>query len=238
MDRRRIIISCEHAGNKVPTQFRFLFKGKESVLQSHLGWDPGAFSVARSLADALKVRLFHQDYSRLLIECNRSLDNPELFSKYSTGLNDMVKDYLIRKYYLSYRKKVERAIGKILDKGKPVLHLSIHSFTPALNGTKRKADLGLLYDPDRRSEEDFSVHLKNELETLSPNLLVKFNYPYLGTDDGFTTYLRTKFPDDSYAGIEIEVNQNLTAWPARKKIQSILTECIRKMYFEVTHELN
>ncbi|HEX9651215.1 MAG TPA: N-formylglutamate amidohydrolase [Cyclobacteriaceae bacterium] len=238
MDRRRIIISCEHAGNKVPTQFRFLFKGKESVLQSHLGWDPGAFSVARSLADALKVRLFHQDYSRLLIECNRSLDNPELFSKYSTGLNDMVKDYLIRKYYLSYRKKVERAIGKILDKGKPVLHLSIHSFTPALNGTKRKADLGLLYDPDRRSEEDFSVHLKNELEILSPNLLVKFNYPYLGTDDGFTTYLRTKFPDDSYAGIEIEVNQNMTAWPARKKIQRILTECIRKMYFEVTHELN
>jgi len=238
MDRRRIIISCEHAGNKVPTQFRFLFKGKESVLQSHLGWDPGAFSVARSLADALKVRLFHQDYSRLLIECNRSLDNPELFSKYSTGLNDMVKDYLIRKYYLSYRKKVERAIGKILDKGKPVLHLSIHSFTPALNGTKRKADLGLLYDPDRRSEENFSVHLKNELETLSPNLRVNFNYPYLGTDDGFTTYLRTKFPDDSYAGIEIEVNQNMTAWPARKKIQRILTECIRKMYFEVTHELN
>ena len=238
MDRRRIIISCEHAGNKIPTQFRFLFKGKESVLQSHLGWDPGALAIAKFLADALHVSLFHQDYTRLLIECNRSLDNPELFSKYSSGLNDMVKEYLIGKYYLSYRKKVERTIIKTLEKGIPVLHLSIHSFAPLLNGTKRKADLGLLFDPDRKSEQDFSSHLKNEIESQDPNLKVKFNYPYLGIDDGFTTSLRTKFPDDKYAGIEIEVNQEMAVWAARKKIQNILTKSIRKMYFDATPELN
>jgi hypothetical protein len=95
-----------------------------------------------------------------------------------------------------------------------------------------------LFDPDRKSEQDFSSHLKNEIESQDPNLKVKFNYPYLGIDDGFTTSLRTKFPDDKYAGIEIEVNQEMAVWAARKKIQNILTKSIRKMYFDATHELN
>ncbi|MGZ5244731.1 MAG: N-formylglutamate amidohydrolase, partial [Bacteroidia bacterium] len=41
----------------------------------------------------------------------------------------------------------------------------------------------------------------------APELTVKFNYPYLGTDDGFTTHLRKLFPDEKYAGVEIEINQ-------------------------------
>jgi len=35
---------------------------------------------------------------------------------------------------------------------------------------------------------------------------VRFNYPYLGKADGFTTYLRKQFPAN-YMGIELEVNQ-------------------------------
>lgn len=35
---------------------------------------------------------------------------------------------------------------------------------------------------------------------------VRFNYPYLGKADGFTTHLRKKFKDN-YIGIELEVNQ-------------------------------
>jgi predicted N-formylglutamate amidohydrolase len=37
------------------------------------------------------------------------------------------------------------------------------------------------------------------------------NEPYLGTDDGLTTHLRTVFPAAGYAGIEIEVRQGLVA---------------------------
>jgi len=33
------------------------------------------------------------------------------------------------------------------------------------------------------------------------------NRPYLGTSDGHTTSLRKEFRDESYLGIEIEVNQ-------------------------------
>jgi hypothetical protein len=35
---------------------------------------------------------------------------------------------------------------------------------------------------------------------------VRYNYPYLGKMDGFTTYLRKQFISN-YIGIELEVNQ-------------------------------
>jgi hypothetical protein len=39
---------------------------------------------------------------------------------------------------------------------------------------------------------------------------VRFNYPYLGKADGFTTFMRKQFPKN-YIGIEIEVNQKFAA---------------------------
>jgi hypothetical protein len=40
-----------------------------------------------------------------------------------------------------------------------------------------------------------------------PGFQIRFNDPYKGTDDGFTTWLRKKYNDSEYIGIEIEVNQ-------------------------------
>jgi hypothetical protein len=42
---------------------------------------------------------------------------------------------------------------------------------------------------------------------------IEFNKPYLGIDDGLTTYLRTIYPDSRYAGIEIEINQKFVDTP-------------------------
>jgi len=36
---------------------------------------------------------------------------------------------------------------------------------------------------------------------------VRRNYPYTGKSDGFTAYLRRRFPADAYIGIELEINQ-------------------------------
>ena len=52
-----------------------------------------------------------------------------------------------------------------------------------------------------------TVNKKLDSNPMFSFLVIKFNEPYKGTDDGFTTYLRTKFSDDEYLGIEIEVNQ-------------------------------
>ena len=88
-----------------------------------------------------------------------------------------------------------------------VLHLSIHSFTPIWHGVERAVDIGILFDPDRKLETNYCQQLKLALEEKLPNQSIKLNEPYKGTDDGFTTWLRKRYADKAYAGIELEVNQ-------------------------------
>jgi len=40
-----------------------------------------------------------------------------------------------------------------------------------------------------------------------PYWITRRNYPYLGCSDGFTTWLRQRFPERCYVGIELEINQ-------------------------------
>jgi predicted N-formylglutamate amidohydrolase len=90
-----------------------------------------------------------------------------------------------------------------------VIHLSIHSFTPELSGVVRDADIGLLYDPARRYEKKLCREWRKKIITINPAIgRVRMNYPYRGTSDGFTTYLRKKMKG-SYLGIEVEINQRL-----------------------------
>jgi predicted N-formylglutamate amidohydrolase len=99
-------------------------------------------------------------------------------------------------------------ISKEIAHGEKVLHISVHTFTPVLNGKIRETDVGLLFDPSKALEKDFVRIWKFNLGRFSPALKVRFNYPYLGRADGFTTYLRKKYPRN-YMGIELEVNQAL-----------------------------
>ena len=204
-----LILTCEHAGNEIPQDFISLFPGAEEVLESHRGYDPGAFDLFKVLNNLAELSHF-QMVSRLLVEMNRSLDHPQLFSEFSRGLDSAVKKEILEIYYFPYRNSVEKEISERIGKGEEVLHFSVHTFTPNLNGEKREADIGLLFDPTCTSEEEFCSAFKNELFERNSGLQIKFNYPYRGIDDGFTTYLRQKFTKD-YCGIELEVNQRFVS---------------------------
>ena len=120
------------------------------------------------------------------------------------------RELLFQKYFQPYREKVENAVDEIIYKGKPVLHVSVHSFSSVKRGKTRNADIGLLYDPARKVEKDicaFIVKLFKKKEKVA--LKVRRNYPYRGKTDGFTSYLRRKYAEKFYAGIEIEINQGL-----------------------------
>jgi predicted N-formylglutamate amidohydrolase len=204
-----LVLTCEHAGNEIPLEFRHLFSKETGVLDSHRGYDPGAFDLFTHLKELSDFSHF-QSTGRLLVEVNRSSHHPNLFSEFSKILSLESKKQILEQYYFPYRKEVERNIAKLLKKGEKVLHVSVHSFTPALNGVVRNADIGLLYDPSRQEELRISADLKQQLRKIDPQLKVRFNYPYLGKADGFTTYLRKKFPKN-YSGIELEVNQKFVA---------------------------
>ena len=209
-----VIFTCEHAGNHVPEQYQSLFGGYSEILESHRGWDRGAWPLANFLAEQMEAPVFGCLITRLLIETNRSPDSPQLFSEYSTPLPIESKEKLIQNIYKPYREQVQKVIEKMT---KPVLHLSIHSFTPIWHGQERKVDIGILFDPTQNIEAVFSQQLKDNLHANLPEFQIRFNEPYKGTDDGFTTWLKKQYSKDDYTGIEIEVNQKFSSNLSRVK---------------------
>lgn len=188
----------------MPAEYRHLFKGKQAVLNSHRGWDAGALKLARELAKKLDVPLCSSETTRLLVDLNRSLHHRNLFSEFTNGCDNETRNKILREYYFPYRNRIEK---KITTSIKPMIHLSIHSFTPKLGNETRNADIGLLYDPARENERDFCTRLQSILQDQPQNLIIRRNYPYRGNADGLTTYLRKKYSGSKYIGIEIEVNQ-------------------------------
>ena len=203
----KLILTCEHASNALPEEFRSLFFEQKVRLLTHEGFDIGAFDVYNGLKDLAFFSSYYP-WSRLLIEVNRSLHHPQLFSNISKLLDKTTKNYLISNYYHSYRNQLQQKIGEVITTGEVVMHLSIHSFTPLFKGIIRDAEFGILYDPGRRSEVLWAEDFKRELKVKFDHFKIRKNYPYLGKADGFTTHLRKMFPEN-YLGIELEINQKL-----------------------------
>jgi predicted N-formylglutamate amidohydrolase len=203
------LVTCEHGGNRIPQRYAALFRGQRRLLESHRGYDPGALSLARSLGRTLPAPLVASTVSRLLIELNRSAGHRNLHAPIVRSARAAIRDELWHRYYLPYRRRVIAHVEAALAKGKRVVHISAHSFTPELDGRRRTAEVGFLYDPRQRMETMLCRRWQVRLRQLAPAWRVRLNYPYRGTGDGLTRVLRKKFGATRYAGIELEVNQAL-----------------------------
>lgn len=202
-----LVLACEHASKRVPLRYRKLFRRSDSLLDSHRGWDPGALELARQLARRFDAPLFRGVVTRLLVDLNRSLPSPTLFSEYALRLEEKERLELLARYWEPYRHAVRRSLEDELARGRTVLHFSVHSFTPKLRGEARPTDLGLLFDPARPAEARFCRALRADLQRELPELRIDMNEPYSGVSDGLTTTLRAEFPRARYMGVEFEVNQ-------------------------------
>ena len=226
-DNLPIVVSCEHATPGVPREYEKAFRGRRDLLMSHHGWDIGAVEIALGVARSLGASVHLASATRLLIDLNRSLHHPRLFSEISAALPDEDKAAIIDRYFDPFRRGVERDIDRGIRKEGRALHLSVHSFTPELDGEIRKADLSLLYDPSKKAEKELCERWLGEIHKADPSLRLRRNYPYRGAADGFTTYLRRKY-GKGYLGIEVETNQTLAANPRdRERIVPILIGSLR-----------
>lgn len=222
----QLLVSCEHGGNRIPPAWDHLFQDAEHALESHEGYDPGALTIALALAEAMDAPVHYAVHSRLLIELNRSLSHPKLFSEYSKKLNPAEKQRVINRHYLPYRQRVKEDIVFMMRKG-PVLHLGVHTFTPTLKGKVRNAELGLLYDSDREEEKTMANKWYQLLKKHADNWRIRKNYPYRGKADGFTTALRQEFPEN-YIGFEIEINQQV-ALEKPSEVSTLLERTLQQL---------
>ncbi|UCF33934.1 MAG: N-formylglutamate amidohydrolase [Phycisphaerales bacterium] len=207
----RLLLTCEHGGNRVPRRYSRLFRGHERLRANHRGYDLGALDLARRLSKALRCRLIASTTTRLLVDLNRSVGSPNLFSVATRNLDLKEKKQLLATCYHPYRSAVEASVSAIVAEGDRVLHIGVHTFTPRLRGVKRRAGVGLLYDPSRPGEQEFCKSWQALLADEARGVAVRRNYPYRGTADGLPRWLRRTYPDSEYLGIELEVNQRLIA---------------------------
>jgi predicted N-formylglutamate amidohydrolase len=201
------LVTCEHGGNRIPARYRALFRGSAAVLASHRGYDPGALSLARLLARRLDAPLVAATVSRLLVDLNRSVGHPQLFSEMSREVPAAGRARIIASYYRPFRERVERIVAQGASRGRRTVHVSAHSFTPRLDAVVRTADVGFLYDPARAQEAELCARWQAALRERLPELRVRRNYPYRGAGDGLTTHLRRQWPGALYVGVEVEINQ-------------------------------
>ncbi len=216
-----VVVTCEHGGNRIPRPYASLFRGQQHLLATHRGYDPGALTMARSLSRAFSAALIASTVSRLLVELNRSPGHPAIYSEAMRKAPEDIRSEVYRRYYLPYRARVERTVRAAIERGRHVVHISSHSFTPVLDGVMRGADVGLLYDPHRLGERRLCMRWQSVLRARTPDWRVRRNYPYKGTSDGLTRYLRGLFPGTAYSGIELEINQKRVradgrAWAATR----------------------
>jgi predicted N-formylglutamate amidohydrolase len=186
--------------------------------------------MARELARSFAAPVVTSTVSRLLVDLNRSLGHPQLFSKATRRVPATRRTQIIEQHYLPYRQRVESLVRQSVSLGRRVVHISSHSFTPVLDGKVRRADVGLLYDPGRDGEVQLCTRWKTLLAASAPELRVRRNYPYAGKGDGLTSFLRRRFTSDAYVGIELEVNQGivLTGGPHWAALRGLLTATLHK----------
>lgn len=200
------LISCEHAVNRVPGQWLWLFEGSESELESHRGWDPGSLELAQALAAEWSAPLLQGQVSRLLIDLNRSHHHRQRFSRWTRPLPEAARSEIEQAWWQPHWQAYRHWIESLPP---PVVHLACHSFTPVLGGRERQADIGLLYDPSCAGETLFCRQMRSQLKVLRPDLRVRMNYPYRGTANGLGQQHRKCYAPDRLVTVEIEVNQRL-----------------------------
>jgi predicted N-formylglutamate amidohydrolase len=221
-----LVLTCEHADHRIPRSYAGLFAGAADVLASHQGWDPGALRLARLLARRLERPLLVTRWSRLLVESNRSPTNPRIWSRFTRELPRDERRRILERYWWPHRRDVEASIRAAIGKGRRAVHVAVHSFTPAIDGEVRNADVAILFDSRLSREAELARRWGTLLRRAAPELRVRYNYPYRGCTDGLATWLRQRHSAARYLGFELEVNQALAVGPGWRGLGEALAESL------------
>ncbi|MEW6630468.1 MAG: N-formylglutamate amidohydrolase [Pseudomonadota bacterium] len=219
------VFSCDHASNFLPPEFGTLGLPAED-LSRHIAWDPGALPVASRLAAGLDATLIETRVSRLVIDCNRPLDAPDLVSPVSettaipgnAGLSEKQRAARIDLAWRPFHQAISDVIDERLAKGQETRLVSVHSFTPVYKGKNRPWHIGIIHDEDRR----LAAPLISALQRLA-GICVGVNEPYSPADRVYFTLERhARSRGLACAMIEIR-NDEISGETGQRKWADLLT---------------
>lgn len=175
----RFILICDHAANHLPEEYGTLGLNPH-YLATHIAWDIGAGALTRHLSKDLDAPAILARHSRLLIDTNRSLDDPTLMTESSEGkeipgnmgLTNDEKEKRIENYYLPFHEACEEVLGP--RRPSTPLVVGIHTFTPIYEKVKRPWEISVMWNQDDRLAKALGDCFEDE------GFHVGWNEPYSG----------------------------------------------------------
>jgi predicted N-formylglutamate amidohydrolase len=152
-----IVFVCDHASQRLPRSLGTLGLSASDAC-SHIAWDIGAAAVARLVAAQLDATLILQNYSRLVIDCNRVLASAGSIPTCSAAipipgnenLDPAAKAARVEAIFAPYHAAIRTILDLRHAAGRKTLLVAVHSFTPVYDGIARPWELGIMYGRDAR----------------------------------------------------------------------------------------
>ncbi len=212
--RFRALLVCDHGSRQVPRALQDLGLS-EAALCRHIAWDIGALDLSVGLSERLGIRGVAAGFSRLVIDCNRRLEDPTSIPCESDGelvpgnlgLDDAARAARQREYFWPYHTAIAAELERLVAPPRVPALIAIHSFTPTMNGFERPWHCGILWDRDARMPAALlrALRARGDVE-------VGDNEPYSGRDpEGYT--VEEHADRRGWPHVCIEVRQDLLAHP-------------------------
>jgi predicted N-formylglutamate amidohydrolase len=208
--RSNFVIVVDHASHRIPRRLGNLGL-PEIELQRHIAWDIGALAVAGRVAAALDAPLVAQNYSRLVIDCNR---DPKVATSIPTlgesieipgNLSLNADEIAARRAEIfdPYHDHVRALLDERLAAGRPTILVAQHSMTNVFKGVPREMHAAVLYNRDRRFAGLVLDRLRRDAD-----FLIGDNEPYFVSDE--TDYTIPRHGEArALPHVEIEIRQDL-----------------------------
>jgi predicted N-formylglutamate amidohydrolase len=212
------LIVADHAGKQMPRRLGTL--GLASAERArHIAWDIGAGAVADRIAKTLDAFVIRQNYSRLVIDCNRAPSAPTSILSVSeltpvpgnVSLTETQKLTRRRDIFDPYHNRIALELERRRDAGQPTTLISVHSFTPVFKSVARRWHVGVLYNRAPRFAHSLLELLRSE-----HGLVVGDNEPYsLSDETDYTIPIHGE--QRGLDHVEIEIRQDLVTDEAGQK---------------------
>ncbi len=181
--KARVLLTGDHVSNVIPAALGNLGLDK-SALQQHIAYDIGTRKLIHHLSEHLDAPAVLAGYSRLVVDLNRSLEDPSVMPETSDdrvipgnqNMSEVHRNERIHCFYTPYRKAIDSMLHRFREQGIVPAFISIHSFTPQMAGFVRPWHAGILWDKDPR----IPLPLMQNLRAHPGGFNIGDNEPYSG----------------------------------------------------------
>jgi predicted N-formylglutamate amidohydrolase len=208
--RSAFVILVDHASRRIPRRLGDLGL-PASELVRHIAWDIGALAVAKRMAVLLDAPLIAQNYSRLVIDCNRDPKVPTSIPTVgelrdipgNIGLSAAEITARRVEIFEPYHARVRALLDARAAAAQSTILVAQHSMTNVFKGVHRPMQAAVLYNRDRRL-----AHLVLDALRREAALTIGDNEPYFVSDE--TDYSVPRHGEArGLPHVEIEIRQDL-----------------------------